>query len=252
MAHPRPRGPSGGTLRRSAEIRAPGAPPSRTAANSIASAAAPADRPQRSSGCRYRDAASWRTRTDPNLRVRAGLFATDPSTYEQPLRMSPCSTPMMVTAPAQVERLGPGHAQKAERRQRDAPARVLDARPRQRRVAVVAALRYDVRVSTRSPTPSAASTSRSISPPSVRTRRHHERTERACPRNPALDPFPHHNKVIATSVEDRHGIRRTLDARGLMSTLTTAWRSATGHGPSRGAPVAFSPCRRLRLGARSS
>ncbi len=31
----------------------------------------------------------------------------------------------------------------------------------------------------------------------------------------ALDPFPHHHNVIANTVEDRHGTRRTLDARGL-------------------------------------
>jgi TrwC relaxase len=30
----------------------------------------------------------------------------------------------------------------------------------------------------------------------------------------ALDPFPHHHNVIANTVEDRTGARRTLDARG--------------------------------------
>src|SRR5919106_1951514 len=33
--------------------------------------------------------------------------------------------------------------------------------------------------------------------------------------SPALDPFPHHHNVIANTVEDHTGGRRTLDARGL-------------------------------------
>jgi conjugative relaxase-like TrwC/TraI family protein len=43
----------------------------------------------------------------------------------------------------------------------------------------------------------------------------------------ALDPFPHHHNVIANTVEDRHGSRRTLDARGLYQHAQAASAMAT-------------------------
>jgi conjugative relaxase-like TrwC/TraI family protein len=43
----------------------------------------------------------------------------------------------------------------------------------------------------------------------------------------ALDPFPHHHNVIANSVEDHHGIRRTLDARALYEHAQAASALAT-------------------------
>jgi conjugative relaxase-like TrwC/TraI family protein len=43
----------------------------------------------------------------------------------------------------------------------------------------------------------------------------------------ALDPFPHHHNVIANTVEDRNGSRRTLDARGLYQHAQAASALAT-------------------------
>jgi conjugative relaxase-like TrwC/TraI family protein len=43
----------------------------------------------------------------------------------------------------------------------------------------------------------------------------------------ALDPFPHHHNVVANTVEDHHGIRRTLDARGLYRDAQAASALAT-------------------------
>jgi conjugative relaxase-like TrwC/TraI family protein len=43
----------------------------------------------------------------------------------------------------------------------------------------------------------------------------------------ALDPFPHHHNVIANTVEDRTGARRTLDARGLYQHAQAASALAT-------------------------
>jgi conjugative relaxase-like TrwC/TraI family protein len=43
----------------------------------------------------------------------------------------------------------------------------------------------------------------------------------------ALDPFPHHHNVIANTVQDRHGNRRTLDARGLYRHAQAASALAT-------------------------
>jgi len=43
----------------------------------------------------------------------------------------------------------------------------------------------------------------------------------------ALDPFPHHHSVIANTVEDRTGARRTLDARGLYQHAQAASALAT-------------------------
>ncbi|HYZ99966.1 MAG TPA: MobF family relaxase, partial [Acidimicrobiales bacterium] len=43
----------------------------------------------------------------------------------------------------------------------------------------------------------------------------------------ALDPFPHHHNVIANTVEDRNGTRRTLDARGLYQHAQAASALAT-------------------------
>ncbi len=43
----------------------------------------------------------------------------------------------------------------------------------------------------------------------------------------ALDPFPHHHNVIANTVEDRHGARRTLDARALYKHAQAASALAT-------------------------
>jgi conjugative relaxase-like TrwC/TraI family protein len=45
--------------------------------------------------------------------------------------------------------------------------------------------------------------------------------------SPALDPFPHHHNVIANSVEDHQGIRRTLDARALYEHAQAASALAT-------------------------
>jgi conjugative relaxase-like TrwC/TraI family protein len=43
----------------------------------------------------------------------------------------------------------------------------------------------------------------------------------------ALDPFPHHHNVIANTVEDHHGTRRTLDARALYEHAHAASALAT-------------------------
>ena len=45
--------------------------------------------------------------------------------------------------------------------------------------------------------------------------------------SPAYDPFPHHHNVIANTVEDPNGRRRTLDARGLYQHAQAASALAT-------------------------